>query len=162
MGMLRADEHEFEQVGARERFVEMQAEAERLAKAGRGDEAERVEREARKLARELERDPDQQERRRSPERGDIERRLEHLRIAVDNLHAAGLHDQAEELARAAERLVHPDRGPGDWRRARAAAWAGPRTSGRPAPPSDGRNARPRSPLQQQLERLNERRRREAR
>ena len=140
------------------------AEAERLAKAGRGDEAERVEREARKLARELERDPDQQERRRSPERGDIERRLEHLRIAVDNLHAAGLHDQAEELARAAERLVHPDRGPGGRR-------GGPERQHGPALEQavdqlHHQMAEMRGPdalaLQQQLERLNERRRREAR
>jgi Mg2+ and Co2+ transporter CorA len=34
----------------------------------------------------------------------LERRLQHIRIAVENLHAAGLHEPAEHLSREAERI----------------------------------------------------------
>jgi beta-lactamase regulating signal transducer with metallopeptidase domain len=66
-----------------------------LAAAGRHEEAEAREREAREIIRQLERRPDRP-RPGSPE--DLERRTHHLRIAVENLHAAGLHEQAEHLA----------------------------------------------------------------
>jgi len=41
----------------------------------------------------------------------MERRIHHLRVAVENLHAAGLHDQAEMLARQLERMMHGGPGP---------------------------------------------------
>jgi beta-lactamase regulating signal transducer with metallopeptidase domain len=162
--------HGFEREAAEERLAEMKADLERLARAGHHEEAHQVEEELHRMTRELqrdalqqqelERDAQQQERRRSPERDDVERRLEHLRIAVDNLHAAGLHDQAEELARAAERLVHPDRGPDDRR-------GGPERQHGPALEQavdllHDQMAEMRDQirgLQEQLERLSERRRR---
>jgi beta-lactamase regulating signal transducer with metallopeptidase domain len=35
-----------------------------------------------------------------------DRRLYHLQMAIENLHAAGLHDRAEQLARESEGLIH--------------------------------------------------------
>jgi len=45
--------------------------------------------------------------------GDLERRLHHVRVAVDNLRAAGMNDAAEALARQAERIEHELRERGD-------------------------------------------------
>jgi beta-lactamase regulating signal transducer with metallopeptidase domain len=162
--------HGVEREAAEERLAEMKGQFARLAMAGRHEEAQQVEEELHRMARELQQDamhqhefdPDarQREGRRSPERDDVERRLEHLRIAVDNLHAAGLHDQAEELAQAAERLVHPDHGPRDRR-------GGPERQHGPALEQAVDQLRDQMAemrdqirgLQQQLERLSERRRR---
>jgi hypothetical protein len=48
-------------------------------------------------------------------RAELERRLHHLRVAADNLRAAGMHDQAEQLMRQAEGLArelgHREEGP---------------------------------------------------
>jgi E3 ubiquitin-protein ligase HUWE1 len=41
-------------------------------------------------------------------REEMERRMHHVRVAVDNLHAAGLHEQAERLAQQMEHMRHPD------------------------------------------------------
>jgi hypothetical protein len=38
-------------------------------------------------------------------REEMERRLHHLRVAAENLHAAGMHEQAETLMQQAERLA---------------------------------------------------------
>lgn len=46
-----------------------------------------------------------------PPREEIERRVEHLRVAAENLHAAGLHDQAEMVMQQAERLADEGRMP---------------------------------------------------
>jgi beta-lactamase regulating signal transducer with metallopeptidase domain len=43
---------------------------------------------------------------------EVERRMHHLRMAAENLHAAGLHDQAEQLMREADRIAHGPEGPG--------------------------------------------------
>ena len=46
----------------------------------------------------------------APREGEeLERRLHHLRMAIDNLRAAGLHDQAHALEREGERLVRGER-----------------------------------------------------
>jgi hypothetical protein len=48
-------------------------------------------------------------------RGEMERRLHHLRVAIDNLREAGMHDAAEHLMREGERMArelgegHPPR-----------------------------------------------------
>jgi beta-lactamase regulating signal transducer with metallopeptidase domain len=44
-------------------------------------------------------------------REDIERRLHHLRVAADNLRAAGMHEQAGQLMQHAERLARELHGP---------------------------------------------------
>ncbi len=36
------------------------------------------------------------------EAAELQRRLAHVRVAIENLHAAGMHDQAEALARQTE------------------------------------------------------------
>ncbi len=48
-----------------------------------------------------------------PDGGDLERRLHHIHAAVENLQAAGLHDQARQLMEAAERLAHAHREGGE-------------------------------------------------
>ncbi len=59
------------------------------------------------------------------DRPELERKLQHLQIAIENLHAAGMHDPAERLAQQAEmmrrNLQGPPAGPGP----RPPAEAGP-------------------------------------
>jgi hypothetical protein len=86
------------------RLEELKAAIHRAAEAGRGDEAERLEREAHELMRMLEQRPGERPPG-APEGGERERRLHHLRAAIENLHAAGLHEPAEALARQAEALM---------------------------------------------------------
>ena len=81
---------------------------ERARKEGRAEEAERIRREAEGIKADFERRgqrpaPDAPP---PPEREEMERRMHHLRAAIENLHAAGLHEQAERLAREAEHLIH--------------------------------------------------------
>lgn len=82
--MLRMEERELEEVGGKK---------ERIADVRH--EAERIERELRGLSRGEHREHDD-----SPD--SIARRLEHMRIAVEHLHHAGLHDIAEHVAERAE------------------------------------------------------------
>jgi hypothetical protein len=75
----------------------------RLREAGKPEIAERMEKEARELAEMIEREPRERPDRRRPEGAEeMERRQAHVRAAVENLHAAGLHDMAETLAREIE------------------------------------------------------------
>lgn len=90
------------------RLEELKQAHHRAREAGRGDEAERLEREARELMQMLERLPGERPPVR-PEGDDMQRRLHHLRAAVENLRAAGLQDQANALAEDAERLIRGQR-----------------------------------------------------
>jgi uncharacterized protein YukE len=100
------------------RLEELKAAIHRAAEAGRRDEAERLEREAHELMRMLEQRPGDRPPG-APEGADMERRMQHLRVAIENLRAAGLHEPAEALARQAEGLMrgravpgpHPEAGP---------------------------------------------------
>ncbi len=96
-----------------ERRLEMLTKgAGRLHEADRHKVAETMEREAREVAQELERiaraETPGRERERDQER---ERRMQHLNVAIDNLHAAGLHDLADKLAQEAEQMMR-EQGPG--------------------------------------------------
>ena len=78
-----------------------------LREEGRGDEAARLEAPARELAERLQRAQGERGRLgagQGPGPEDAQRRMQHLRQAIDNLHAAGLHDQAEQVARQAQQL----------------------------------------------------------
>jgi chromosome segregation ATPase len=90
------------------RIEELKAAHHRAQEAGRGDEAERLAREARELMRMMEQGPGDRPAGR-PQGEEAERRLQHLRAAVENLRAAGLNDQANALARDAERLTRGER-----------------------------------------------------
>jgi hypothetical protein len=68
--------------------------------------------------------PPEAERRVGPERGqrpgpgpqdlpEPERRRHHLQVAIENLHAAGLHEPAERLARQADQMARRPGGPGE-------------------------------------------------
>lgn len=92
----------------RARLEELKAAHRQAREAGRADEAERLEREARELMQMLEQRPGDRPPGR-PEGEELQRRMQHLRAAIENLHAAGLHDQAEMLARSAERLARGER-----------------------------------------------------
>ena len=89
------------------RVDELMEAHERAAREGRPEEAERLLREAEEIRRDLERRPDRDRPDGPPpeEREEMERRVHHVRVAVENLHAAGLHEQAEQLAREMEHLL---------------------------------------------------------
>jgi DNA repair exonuclease SbcCD ATPase subunit len=112
---------------AEAQLADLAAAIKRAREADKPEEVERIEQQYRDLARQLLRRPSDagfpgrpfDVLRRPPggmpggaiqnwptfEGGDIERRLQHVRTAVENLRAAGLHDQAEAVAREAERLI---------------------------------------------------------
>ena len=93
------------------RLEELKREIGRLAEAGRHDAVEARQREANEIIRQLEGRPERAGPR-LPE--ELEKRIGHLKAAVENLHAAGLHEQAEQLAQQMERLVGEHRqGEGD-------------------------------------------------
>ena len=104
----------------REKAKAMQREAAELAERGHGEEAANLERRAMAMLKEAERlqhhgrdphhgrdqhhDPDQHD--------EFAERMKHMRIAVEHLNQAGLHDVAEhvaERAEAAERELHEHR-----------------------------------------------------
>jgi DNA repair exonuclease SbcCD ATPase subunit len=96
------------------RLEELKAAHRRAQEAGKADEAERLGREANELMRMLEQRPYDRPAGR-PEGDEAQRRMQHLRMAIENLRAAGLNAQAEALARDAEGLARgarPD-GPRD-------------------------------------------------
>jgi len=90
------------------RLEEVKAAFRRAQEAGRADEAERLEREGRELMQMLgQRLGDRPHG--QPGDEDVQRRMQHLRTAIENLRAAGLHAQAEALAREGERLARGER-----------------------------------------------------
>lgn len=132
---------------------ELKTTAERLVREGKTEEAERIKSHADQIKRQFSerlqprRDappgsPRPEEGRRDvgrdgarPGPGPEDARLVHLRAAVGNLHAAGLHEQAERLSEEAERMLgdrreprpEPDRPPrGDGPRRGPSEAAGPR------------------------------------
>ncbi len=90
------------------RLEELKAAQRQARAAGKMDEAERLGRQAREL---LQRREAAQPERPAFEReaAEVQRRLRHVRVAIDNLRAAGLHDQADALERDAERLLRRER-----------------------------------------------------
>jgi hypothetical protein len=90
------------------------AKLEELRSAGKEPEAREVQQRVRRLEGELAQLARRPEGPREfpppPERTDVERRLQHLREAVGNLHAAGLHEAAERVAREAEFMRQPRHG----------------------------------------------------
>lgn len=86
----------------------------RVHEAGKPELAERMEREIHELAEEIEREFRHRPGPPHPEReGEMDRRHAHVKAAMENLHAAGLHDLAEELAREIEERMHGERHP-EW------------------------------------------------
>ncbi|MHB8902760.1 MAG: M56 family metallopeptidase [Thermoguttaceae bacterium] len=112
-----------------ERAAAMEREIGRLREAGHPDAAERLERELQQMHRPMEGPRDGDRPGPPPE---LKAKIDHLRMAMENLHAAGLHDQAEQIAQQLERLMReiaPDHRPGP--------------DSRPGP--DGRPGEPRRP-----------------
>ncbi|MCY2996227.1 MAG: hypothetical protein NTY19_51510 [Planctomycetota bacterium] len=90
---------------AQRQLQELKERIHQLRENGRGDEAARLEAQARKMAERLQGEQGRQERQGpGPGPEDAQRRMQHLRQAIDNLHAAGVHDQAEQVARQAQQL----------------------------------------------------------
>jgi len=106
----------------RRRLDELKRKITELSAAGRHDEAERLKREGRQMmerfqAAQRERPrpdqprpdqprPDQPR----PEGADeLQRRIEHVKAAIENLRAAGLHEPAERLAEQMERAIREHR-----------------------------------------------------
>jgi hypothetical protein len=92
-----------------ERLARLGVEIQELRQNGRNEEADRLEREARDIKSQFQGPPQlgpRQEgmRQPPPPMGDLQSRMQHLQIAIDNLHAAGMHDQAERLQQQAEQF----------------------------------------------------------
>ncbi|MGQ9575601.1 MAG: M56 family metallopeptidase [Thermoguttaceae bacterium] len=130
-----------------------------LKEAGKHDEAERLAREAQEIKQLLlgpPRPPLAPQPPLPPE--EHERRMRHLKIAVENLHMAGLHEQAEHLAREGEAILSGRMPPGfDFR----VPGAGVRPPMPPGPPEDAtRELREQiRALQRQIDELREQLRR---
>ena len=95
-----------------ERVRQMGKEIEELRRSGRQDEANRLEERARNLKEQLGRPADQQKRPMGRE-GDAQ--IQHLKMAIENLHAAGLHETADHVMRRLEDMQRgrqPVQGPG--------------------------------------------------
>ncbi len=118
-----------ERAAMKEKLAKLQAEAQELRAAGKLDRAAELKKRALELQRVLEesadrppmRQPGMQEPKPGrlpgppPEAGEARQRLRHLQVAIDNLHAAGLHDAAERLAQEKERMMdrmRAEAGPG--------------------------------------------------
>ena len=86
------------------RLEEIKAAMQRAREAGQREEVERLEREGHEVLQQLGDRPGDRPRPEG-EAGEIQRRMQHLRAAIENLHAAGLHDQANALAGEAERWM---------------------------------------------------------
>ena len=129
----RRGEDESARTERRERFIELQLQSGKLTEklkelraAGKDGEAAEVNEHIARLERELERTKEAMRSRR-PQRDpgaslesrerferdgrmppgevpELHRRLRHLQAAIDNLHAAGLHEPAEHLAQEAQRM----------------------------------------------------------
>jgi chromosome segregation ATPase len=90
------------------RLEELKAVVGRLAEAGKRDEAEANEREVREIIRLLEVRPDLP----PPPAGvpeELQRRIGHLKVAIENLRAAGLNEQAQQLVQQVDRLIEEHR-----------------------------------------------------
>lgn len=114
----------------KQRLTELQAELKELESAGKEDRAAEVRRQAERIKRALasqeprpERpkagEPRRMERMereivRGPEakRAEMEKRREHLRVAIENLHAAGLPELAERVAMEGKRILAEQQGIG--------------------------------------------------
>jgi beta-lactamase regulating signal transducer with metallopeptidase domain len=86
-----------------ERLEAMERELHELREAGRHERAEQLERELHELHRRVHAPRDGDRPGPSPE---LQARIDHLHVAMENLHAAGLHEQAEQIAQQIERLMH--------------------------------------------------------
>lgn len=97
------------------RMAELRAAMQRAREANNREDLEREVRELSLRAGERARDMARE----AGERAEVQRRAAHLRVAIENLHASGLHDQAEALERDMGRLLRgrpgeprrPDEGP---------------------------------------------------
>jgi hypothetical protein len=106
------------------RLEELKAAMQRAREAGNREEVERLEREGREVLQQLGERPGDRPRPEG-EAAEMQRRLQHVRMAIENLRAAGLNAQADALAGEAER----------WMRERGMPPGGP-PEGRPG--GDGR------------------------
>ena len=86
------------------RLEELKAAMQRAREAGNREEVERLEREGREVLQQLGERPGDRPRPEG-EAAEIQRRMQHLHAAIENLRAAGLNAQADALAGEAERWM---------------------------------------------------------
>jgi hypothetical protein len=93
-----------EEVNLQHRIEDMKRRIHSLSEEGRHEEAERMKQEGRRMWAEFE-----QRRRRGdrpgPPHPELERRMHHLRVAIENLRAAGMHDAAQRLVELSEQFM---------------------------------------------------------
>jgi hypothetical protein len=115
-GDQRDAKHMEQQAGDKqERIADLRNRLSEARVSGQEEEAREIQQQLRRLRGQ---DPQPQPRQRlNPDRpnreypgrvdvrnAELERRLQHIRVAVENLHAAGLHEPAERLSQEAERI----------------------------------------------------------
>ncbi|MBM4154212.1 MAG: hypothetical protein FJ221_04200 [Lentisphaerae bacterium] len=92
------------------RLEELKRRIHALAEEGKREEAGELEREAREVAQNLDRarargaEAGAREGRPDPDREEIERRLRHMRVAAENLAAAGMEDAAHRILQESEAM----------------------------------------------------------
>ncbi len=119
-----------ERVAMKQKLAKLQAEVQELRAAGKLDRAAEAKQRAFELQRALEESaarppvkrpelkgprPGERPGPMPPEAAEMQQRLRHLQVAIDNLHAAGLHEPAERLAQERERMMdrmRAEAGPG--------------------------------------------------
>lgn len=87
------------------RLEELKRAIGRLMEEGKRDEANRLEREAHEILQLLKQEPRGPRDRPPAPAEDLQRRIHHVKVAIENLHAAGLHDVAERLAQDLDRRI---------------------------------------------------------
>ena len=98
--------------GVEERIGELKRRIAELNEAGRHDEAQRLEREAREMVERFKaahRERPHRDRPRQEGSDEFQRRIGHIKVAIENLRAAGLHEPAERLAKEVERAIREHR-----------------------------------------------------
>ena len=87
------------------RLEELKEKVADLERAGKREQAEQVQQEIQEVKQGLAGQPGMHAIGPPGPPAEIERRMQHVRVAVENLHAAGLHDQAERVVREAEQAI---------------------------------------------------------
>ena len=95
---------------AEQKKREIQEQIEQLRQSGQHDAAEKIMQQANKWMEEIKRmggvpcEPPMEQ---LPD--DLERRIQHLKVAIDNLHAAGFHEPADRLRSDVDRMIREHR-----------------------------------------------------
>jgi len=106
-GAIEGGRRELEGAHVRRRVEELKRQIHELSEAGRHEDAERLKQEGRRMWAEFEarQRGEDMPGRPGPPHPELEQRIHHLRVAIDNLRAAGMHEAAQRLVEQSERFM---------------------------------------------------------